>query len=116
MSATTTVIQAVNRKRRVWNSSLRRRPECIAPAADRVDQRLLDPALQLGAWAIDMLLVVVRVSFPVRLPQGLAQHLAGEDLPGVPHQLLGDGELGRGRVVVGAGRSYAPRRQIGSGF
>src|SRR3954462_7093832 len=87
MTTTTMNSQAMTRNPKVRKKSLARSKR-ITATADGVDQRLLDAFLELVAEAVDMHLDDVRRSFPVRLPQALAQHLPRDHQARVPHEHL----------------------------
>src|ERR1041385_1388833 len=88
---------SANRTRKRCESSLNR-ANGIAAASHGLNERFGHEFVELVAEPIDMHLDDVRRSFPIRFPEVLAKHLAGDDLPGVSHQHLQQAELGRRQI------------------
>src|SRR5262249_21164832 len=75
----------------------------IAAPPHRLDRTAVAGLLQLVPQAVDVDLDDVRGPLPVRLPEVLAEHLAGDHLAGVPQEQFQQAELGRGQLDLCAG-------------
>src|SRR5487761_1116709 len=111
VSSTTAVFHTVNRNRKERKAPLRC-PNGIASSSHRLDQRVLKFPFQFVAQAVDVYLDDVGGAFPVGVPKVFAEHLAGDHLPGVPHQQLEQAELGGSEIDLFFTAMHAAGGQI----
>src|SRR5579884_921592 len=99
-----------------WKRSVRKRcstgPKRIASPSYGLNDRGSIFPIEFLADAVDVYLDHIGGSFPVGLPQVLAQHLARDDLAGVAQEQFEDTELGRRQVDLDVALLHAPRGQV----
>src|SRR5690606_21315141 len=89
VTTTTAAFQIIRRKRIVRATCLSR-AENIASASHGVDQRVFAAPVELAPQPVDVHVDHVGDALPVFAPDVLVEHLAGDDVSGVPHQKLKD--------------------------
>src|SRR6478752_804883 len=100
VSTTASAFQSIRRKRSVRMNALWR-PKNITSSPHGLNQRLIESAINFTTQAVDVYLNDVRHPLPVRLPEMLAEHFAGDDLAGITHQEFQQAELGGGQAQLG---------------
>src|SRR5690606_20287893 len=109
---TKTAAYHASSRKLVLRRKLAERTKAVAGAAHRVDQVVVEVAIDLGAQAADVRLDDGGMRVEMEVPYLFQQHGARDDLSGVAHQILEQPEFLRLELDAPAAARHGPREAV----